>query len=669
MGHFDDKELNEYRDIMRPPQVDRFEDGFNWKTIAGAMFLGIVVNPAMEYLGLVIGGDASVGEAMKWVMVIFFAEVAKRSFTVLKSQELYTLHFMTGVALSEPFVGYLWKQYVATSEYVQGLGLASELPYWAFPSAEAINQAGNTFLTKAWLPVIGLTVVGIIISRIDGFGLGYLLFRLVSDVEKLPFPFAPVSAAGITALSTDRSQTESWRWRCFAIGGMIGMVWGVVYICVPMISMALLPKRIELVPLIFIDFTPQLANVLPAVPFNLVLNIGSFLAGLIVPFWGVIGGVVGLIITMVANPVLQHAGILANWRPEMSFIDTTFINHIDFYLSFGIGLTFAVTFSQLGLFAGSFAKNLIKPRAKELSHEPSFAQRFREGWKLLITNNVARGDFSVVICIIIYMVCASSWIVIGVLLVDGYPWAIMLFYAAIYNPLISYATAKLEGLCGRAVNIPYLQELTILLSGHKGVDIWFAPMPISNYGTQSVGFRVLELTGTKITSMVKTLVVVTPIVCVASLVASQVLWKMAPVPSNAYPYTQMMWELQLKQWCLMKTATMEGGSLFLESLHGDYALWGLASGLGLFTLLSALGLPIMLVYGSVWGLAQNAPGAMICTLLGAFVGRFYFKPKYKDMWLKYMTVIMAGFGCGMGLTSMIAMGFNVINRMLKPTLW
>ena len=450
---------------------------------------------------------------------------------------------------------------------------------------------------------------------------------------------------------------------------MIGMIWGVIYVCVPMVTQAILPKRVELIPLIFIDFTPQLSKILPAVPVNIVLNLGAFLSGMIVPFWGVMGGFVGLVITVIANPILYKTGVLANWAPGMSFIDTTFVNQIDFYLSFGIGLTFAVTFSQFAVLAGTMLKNWTTPKGRALSNEKPFVQRFAEGWRILVTNNRARGDFSIYAAMCIYLFSTFSWIVLGYYLVPGYPWLIMVFYALVYNPLISYSTAKLEGLCGKAVNIPYLRELTILLSGHKKADIWFAPMPIMNLGPETVGFRVLELTGTKIISQVKTLILTTPIIVVASFLASELLWRMAPVPSAAYPFTQMMWELKLKQWCLMRTATLEGGSQFLEALHFDYAVWGLSSGLGLFALLSLLGMPIMLVYGAVWGLAQSSPGALFCQMLGAFLGRFYFKRKYKDMWLKYMVLIMAGFGCGMGLTSMIAMAFNVITRMLKPTLW
>ncbi len=670
MSFVDDKELKEYREIMTAPPAQEFADGFSWKTVVGAMFLGFLVNPATDYLALVIGQDAGISGAMRWVMVILFAEVAKRSFTSLKSQELYTLHFMAGAALADPFAGFLWKQFVSQSEYIQALGLAAELPGWAFPSAAAIEAGGRTLFTRAWLPVIGLTTYGLVVSRIDNYGLGYVLYRVTSDVEKLPFPFAPVNAAGIVALSTDRGEETTWRWRCFSIGGMIGMVWGVIYLCVPLVTEALLPRRVELIPLVFIDFTTQVGEWLPAVPFNLVINLGAFLSGMVVPFWGVMGGLFGLLFTWVANPMLQANGVLTSWRPEMGFVDTTFSNHIDFYLSFGIGLTLAVTASQLMIFLTSMLRNAVKPKAREISHRPRFGERAKEVYRILITNNRARGDLSIFVAMGIYFASTFSWIAIGVWLIgDAYPWKIMLFYAVVYTPLISYATAKLEGVCGQAVQIPYLKELTIMMTGYKGADIWFAPMPIQNLGSETVGFRVLELTGTKIISQIKTLALTVPIVVVASLMASEMLWRMAPVPSSAYPFTEMMWELRLRQWAIMITATQEGGSQFLESLHVDYTLWGFAAGSTLFAVLSAFGLPIMLIFGAVWGLAQSNPGAMFCTVAGAFVGRFHFKRKYGNMWLKYMVTIVAGFGCGMGITSMIAMSFNVIVRMLSPTLW
>ncbi len=667
MAFSDDKELKEYRNLIQPP--DTFADGFSWKTVAGALFLGFLVNPVTVYLSLVLGHDPAVGSAMKWVMVIFFAEVAKRSFTQLRSHELFTLQYMTGLALAHPMQGFLWKQYFARSDYVRGLGLAAELPSWAFPTRAAILDGGNTFFTWAWAPVIALAVFSIVLSKFTDFGLGYVLYRLVNDVEKLPFPFAPVQASGIMALSTDRSEEEPYRWRCFAIGGAIGMIWGGLYLCVPVLTEAFLGQRVELIPLIFIDLTPQIGEYLPAMPFNLVLNLGAFLTGMVVPFWGVVGSVVGVVFTAIANPILQHYGFLPNWRPEMGFVNTQFSNYIDFYLSFSIGLSLAVAFSQLGILLGKMVKNVIKPPPKELRHEKTVGQRFREGWKILVTNNTKRGDYSIFLAVGLYFALTASWIGLGLFLVPGYPWLIMIFYGVIYNPLISYATAKLEGLCGRAIAIPYIKEITILLSGHKGADIWFAPMPIQNLGVATVGYRVLELTGTKVVSKFKTICLVTPIVIVASLMTAELIWKMGDVPNSAFPFTQMMWELQLKKRCVILTSTLEGGSQFLEAWHFSYAITGFLSGSILFAVLTSLGLPIMLVFGAVWGLNQGSPGALVCSFLGALVGKFYFRRKFKDMWLKYMVVVVAGFGCGMGLVGMVGIAVRVIKGMLEPTLW
>ena len=44
-------------------------------------------------------------------------------------------------------------------------------------------------------------MIGIIVSRITWFTSGYVLFRLVSDRERLPFPTAPQAALAAMALA------------------------------------------------------------------------------------------------------------------------------------------------------------------------------------------------------------------------------------------------------------------------------------------------------------------------------------------------------------------------------------------------------------------------------------------------------------------------------------
>ena len=106
--------------------------------------------------------------------------------------------------------------------------------------------------------------------------------------------------------------------------------------------------------------------------------------------------------------------------------------------------------------------------------------------------------------------------------------------------------------------------------------------------------------------------------------------------------------------------------MFLEALNLEYIGYGLGAATALFCVLSVLGMPVNLVFGAVVGLGQQSPGSSIWMMAGALVGRFYFKKRFRDMWLKYMAVILAGFGCGMGLIAMVAMAFRVISAMLSP---
>ncbi|HAS90598.1 MAG TPA: peptide transporter, partial [Desulfovibrio sp.] len=91
-----DKELQEYRDLLKTPT--HFEEGFDWKTVVGAIFIGFLMMPGSMYLQLVIG--QGIGPAARWVTIILFAEIAKRSYTELKQQEIFLLYYMAGAALA-----------------------------------------------------------------------------------------------------------------------------------------------------------------------------------------------------------------------------------------------------------------------------------------------------------------------------------------------------------------------------------------------------------------------------------------------------------------------------------------------------------------------------------------------------------------------------------------
>jgi len=647
---YDDKELKEYRDLLKAP--DHFEEGFDWKAIVGAIFIGFLMMPGSMYLQLVIG--TGIGPAARWVTIILFAEVAKRSFTELKQQEIFILYYMAGAALASPFQGLLWNQYLIQSDAARMLGLTEYIPMWVAPSLESTSLIERTFFHDDWMVPILLLIGSQLIQRIDHFGLGYALYRFTSDVEKLPFPMAPVGALGIMALaeSTEEKQ-KSWKWRIFSIGGVIGLAFGGIYVLLPTVSGLLLSEPIRLIPIPWVELTRQTEGVLPAVATGIQLDIGLIFIGMVLPFWAVIGGLVGLLITFVANPILYSKGILHRWHLGMGTVDTIFANNFDFYMSFGIGLGLAIAFVGIWSVLRSLRKKGSAERGslKDLFHPPP-----------------GRGDFNFWISIGIYVFSTLAYVGLCVWLVPNFPWIFFLGYGFIYTPIISYITARMEGIAGQFVSLPLVREASFIAGakffGYQGIEIWYAPIPIHNYGEATVHFRQIELTGTSIRGIIKAEIVVFPVVMVASLLFSQFIWRLAPIPSSNYPYAQELWHLQALNTLLMQTSTLEGNSLFFQALNGGYVLTGLGFGLITYTLLALLGLPVLLIYGVVRGLGQSAPHGFILEVVGALLGRFFFLKRYGAKWRQYAPVLLAGFSCGMGLTGMFAMGFALILKSL-----
>jgi len=543
------KELEEYRNLMEVPS--EFEEGFTVKTIIGVLFVSFIMVPGNMYLSLMIGG--SLGAAAEWVTIILFAEISKRSFVTLKRQEVYLLFYVSAsliAAETGAFEGLLYAQYLVQSPAAQQFGIAELIPTWVAPQPTSEAVISRTFLHEDWFLPIVLMVSGMIISRISWFTMGYTLFRLNSDYERLPFPLAPVNAMGATALAETTQGVESWRWRVFSAGAMIGLVFGTIYVALPAITGALLTEPIQLIPIPFVDFTQVTGNFIPATPLGFTAHIGVIFAGMIIPFWGVVGTFIGVVASSIANPILYHTGHLTLWTQGMGSIDTFFMNQMDFWLSFGFGTTLAI--SLIGLYQvyeSVRAKKAEQREAGPLADKPRGLGPVPPG----------RGDFSIWAALALYAGATGMLIFIAYLLLPEFAqffW-FFIFFGAIFTPFQSFVNARLVGMVGQTVEIPFVREAMILLSGYRGVEIWFVPFPLGNYGAYTQKFREIELTGTKFTSIVKAEVFMVPIILFTSFMYGSYIWKLAPIPSASYPYAQKMWRLRALQQCLWYTGTMK----------------------------------------------------------------------------------------------------------------
>ena len=552
------REVEEYRDLLETPT--EFEDGFTRKAILGVFFVAFVMIPGNMYLSLMVGG--SLGAAAEWVTIILFAEITKRSFTSLTRQEVYVLYYVAaGLIAAETgaFEGLLWNQYLRQSPPAQQFGIANLIPNWWAPPLESPALLQRTFLHTDWIIPIGLLLAQFVISRVSWFTMAYVLFRLNSDYERLPFPFAPVAAQGATALAETTQGVESWRWRTFSAGAMIGLVFGTLYVAIPAISGALLTQPIQLIPIPFVDFTQVTGNFIPATPLGFTAHLGPIFAGLVMPFWGVMGTFLGVVAHSVANPFLYDLGYLEIWQPGMGAIETFFVNSVDFWMSFGIGTTIAI--ALIGFW--QVFQGLRSSAARRSAGGEGRTWAVPEG----------RGDFPIWIALCLYALTAAGLIVIAWIFLPAFHRFIwfFLFFGFILTPLQSFVNARLVGMVGQSIEIPYVREATIIFSGYQGVDIWFMPFPLGNYGSQTQKFREIELTGTRFTSIIKAEIVMVPIVLFATFLYSSYIWKLAPIPSASYPYAQVMWRLRALQTCIWFTGTLK--SELTESPERNSATW------------------------------------------------------------------------------------------------
>jgi hypothetical protein len=654
-----DREIEEYRTLMDVPST--FEEGFNRRTIIGALFICLIMIPSSIYLGLVAG--VGISAAAEWVTIILFTEVARRSFQKLSRQEVYILFYVAAALTTMvgsgraggPFANLIWNQYFASSPAAKGFGIAAGIPTWVVPPPDSAGIIHRTFMHADWLVPIGLLVLGHLIGRLQWVGLGFLLFRVTSDVEKLPFPFAPIAAQGATALAEHTQKRETWRWHIFSVGAVIGLAWSFFYLFIPILSGSVLSNPIQLIPIPFIDLTTRTEKVLPGWPTGIATDVTQILAGFIIPFWAVMGTAAASLIAMIVNPHLVRTGNMPHYEPGMDTIQTTFVAWQDYWLPAGIGV--AVAIGLIGFW--EVGKNLyMSKKAGQIARREETD-----------TSGAARGDIPIWLCAVLYLFSVSTLLVICRILIPRFPTWWLIFFGFFYTPVMSYISARLTGLIGQGIAIPMVREISFILSGYRGVDIWFAPIPLGDMGPQAQFFRTVELTGTKMTSVIKAEILMFPLILITSFLFWQFIWRLQPIPSQAYPFAQKMWPLESMQQALWFTATSEDSRFFQDAVFRPdkvrvIGIWlGLA--VGGYAVLASFRMPTMFIYGLIRGTGQM-PHMIVLQLAGALLSRFYFERRYgRRQWKLWAPVLMAGFACGMGLMSMAGSALAMVIRSVK----
>lgn len=644
-----------------------FDEGFTGKTVLGSIFVSLIMTAGAIYLGLVAG--SGLGAAAQWVTIVLFAEIARRSFLPLKRQEIFLLYYVAGglaaVAGADrgisggPFGWLIWNQYYIQSP--QAASIAKEIPWFSSPQPGSAALDQRSFFHSDWWWVSGalgpipVLLIHQLLERLSWLPAGYLLFRATSDIERLPFPLASVAASGATALAEAGSKEDSWRWRIFSTGTVVGLIFGAVYTAIPILTGTALGKAVTLIPIPFIDFMASTETILPAAPVGYSGDLGKILTGFVLPFEMVLGSFVASVLCQIGlNPMLYHQGVLRQWHPGTESIETRMVNNFDFWLSAGIGIQIAIALIGLSIMAKGFweARKGNRSGQGAWNEVPSGRGDKASWWKIALG---------------LWILATAAYIAFTHYLLPGFPMVLLVGYGFLLTPLNSYVAARMFGLTSQDAQFPFVKELTVMRSGYRNVDVWFAPMPIHDYGYLAQRFREVELTKTKFTSIVKAELLMFPLILIGGFLYWSFIWGTSQIPSSQYPFAQRMWPLIASSQAIWNQINKTGGAAWvLESIKPLYIVGGSAVTLGLYAVMSLAKLPMLAFYGAAGG-ANALPADTIPTFVGACLGKYYFSKRYGiEKWRNYAPVLLAGFACGTGLISMAAIALALIAKAVQP---
>jgi len=646
-------------------QHEPYEDGFSWRTVLGALFICFVMLPGIIFMGLMIGQD--LGTAAEWVTIILFVEIARRAFITLRKQELYILkytasqlsHIAGGMALGGGMFAWLvWQRYMRNSEAFHSFGIAHEVADWVAPYGDAAYKG---FADQVWWPAIAVMVSAMLLSKFTQLSLGYIVFKATADMEGLPFPLAPVHAEGAIALAeTSQDKHKSgYRRACFSTGAIMGAAFGVFYIAIPTLTSAFFGKPVQLLPIPFLDLTTSFEKWLPGGTVGISLNLALLFIGFVLP-WRVVVGMfcTAMTVQLLLNPILQRLGYLPTWAPGKDAIETHVATQIDVYLSVGIGTSLAI--AVVGI-AGAVRAWIRFKRGREGDSGGGF--RIEKLW----SRDRERGDPPFWVALAVWIAASLGFVALSNSLINsGLPpderfnIAWLFAFAFVFTPLNTYINARLSGIAGQHAGIPFITEAAIFTSRFRGVNIWFAPMPVHNYGNMADLLKETQLTRTRFTSILKAELVIFPMMIVASYVFWSYISSLGPIPSDNYPYVQKFWPQFAQMKALWAASMQEGQSLLFQALKPLVIGIALIIAIGLFGVFSVLGISAQYIYGGLGAMAAY-PHNAIMIFLGAILGRFVLARRFgKEKWTNYTPILTVGFLAGMGLTGMFSIALNFL---------
>jgi len=615
-----------------------------WRVWLAIFLLSAIFMPLSIYVEL------SVPAGIGWVPVILLTWVLLGRFfgKPVTKEEAFLIRFgamsaLGNFLLGNIFLGFIKNGYIAYSAAFKTAGIAA--PWWYSLPEGHPALLEKTFFNTAWLPLIAVSLLSFLLNVIGTIALSFITYELYVNVEKLPFPYAQVAAVEVISLTG----TERRRTSIFYIFMMLGFVLGMILYGLPIITLALFGRAMAIGHQLYwslIDLTPYFETSLPGAAYSISLDLSSIMIGWIIPDHILISMIVGNITIWIIGGHLAYitpSPLFEMWRSAwFPGADTPWLyamGSITLWINVFIGMSVAAGVLFF-LFRWRDLKNSFTGISKHLGGK---------GARKMLS---------------LYALTVLLSFLLFIYLVPSFPviYTIPLF---LWEFLMIFVQTWATGAGTWLPSLPYARNFTILLSGYRGSDVWFAwPQTVGGAAVNVTSiWKAGSICGVKIRDIILVMLIAYIPFLLFALSYTEMFWRIAPIPSAFYPMTMINWPMEAVQTALWPSIA-KGGTIppmFQPSLMiQSFAVSGIV-----ISALALLKLPLTAFLGFLAG-SQSFP-SLALSLSIAIITKHIFSRTYSGTWEEDKVTIPAGFGMGTSLAIAISVGALIIIRTLQVT--
>jgi len=641
---------------LPPMGSERLEGGLTWRALLLVILAALVFIPASTYLYLVAG--VTLGAVGTYAMLVIFTYIMRMMGLELRRQEVFVMYVgvaaVAGLASSAYFL-VIYRMYfvespIARSYTVMGVPLPEAVPAWLAPPRGSSAYLARTFFHPDLAAPIAAWTVSMVLGMLAELSLVIVASHAFVEVQKLPFPFARVDAAVVEMLSSGERFREVVRY--LMPGFYLGLVYGFILYLGPSLGF-------PLIPLPFIDFPRLTSAALPGAVIGVATSLMPWVGGMVVPLGiSAVALATSLAVWVFGNYLALTNPALRSLFPEWA---------AEYYQ--GMDLTRVLQRSQvrvwlpvqIGAALGFAVLVLLKYRKAVAA----------TGRALYLSLKGGGGGSSLPplrLALACYLASTLASVAVFHYLMPHFPLAVPLVMSLVVGTLMGFASASIVGESGAGFSAPGFLWHTIVyltpapnLTPQEAYSVFVYPPVIAGSmtggGAQTI--KAALLTGTKPSDVVKVWVIAFLAGTLVNFLSLDMFWRIAPIPSSAYPSTVVSMPATAMIDALLVT---RGLRISPQMLAGSAAVT-----VALAAAIEALG-RLLKVGVSASGLMIglfSPPITAIPMFAGSALSSLVLRRRFGERWDQAKNVVVAGVLLGEGLAATVA----VISLMLLKAVW